>query len=474
MTTMTTQQTQSILDQNALSQFQSILRGELIQPHDARYDEARAVYNGMIDKHPALIIQCTDVADVMATVNIAREHGVDLAIRGGGHNGPGLGTVQDGIVLDLSPMNGVRVNPEDRTVRVEGGCTWGEVDHATHVFGLATPSGVVSTTGVGGLTLGGGLGHLTRKYGLTIDNVLAADVVLADGSFVTASADEHPDLFWGIRGGGGNFGVVTSFLFQLHPVDTVVGGPTLWPLDQAETVMRWYRDFILEAPEELNGIFAFLKVPPVEPFPEELHRQTMCGIVWCYTGPKEETDAIFAPVKAVGSPALHGVQEMPFPVLQTAFDDLYPPGMQWYWKADFFKELPEEAIALHAEHGGRIPTLLSSAFLYPIDGAAHRVAATDTAFSNRDANWSGVITGIDPDPANAALITSWAKEYWDALHPFAAGGAYVNFIMDEGHDQIRAAYSANHDRLVDVKTRYDPMNLFHINQNIKPRGKGRR
>jgi FAD/FMN-containing dehydrogenase len=469
MSAQTIQKTATALNDDTIAQFDATLRGDLIQPHDPNYDEARAVNNGMIDKRPALIAQCQNVADVIATVNFAREQNIDLAIRGGGHNGPGLGTVEGGLVLDLARMNGVRVDPEARTVRADGGCTWGEVDHATHAFGLATPGGLISTTGVGGLTLGGGIGHLTRKYGLTIDNLLSADVVLADGRLVTTSDDEHPDLFWALRGGGGNFGVVTSFLFRLHPVDTVVAGPTLWPLEQADEVMHWYRDFITEAPEDLTGFFAFLVVPPAPPFPEELHLKKMCGVVWCYTGPKDKADHVFKPVLEVGTPSLHGVQEMPFPALQSAFDGLYPAGQQWYWKADFFRELSDEAITRHIEHGRNLPTMLSSMHLYPINSAVHRVGSDETAFSNRDVTWAEVIIGVDPDPANADVITRWAREYWEAVHPYAAGGgAYVNFMMEEGEDRVRASYGDNYDRLQAVKAMYDPTNLYHINQNIKP------
>ena len=270
------------------------------------------------------------MADVIAAVNFARENELTLAVRGGGHNGGGLGVWDGGLVIDLSRMKGIRVDPERRTVRVEGGCTLGDMDHATHAFGLATPSGIMSTTGVGGLTLGGGLGHLTRKCGLAIDNLLAVDVVLADGRLVTASSDENEDLFWAVRGGGGNFGVVTSFLFKVHPISTIIAGPTLWPLEQAPEVMRWYRDFITEAPEDLNGFFAFLIVPPAPPFPQHLHLEKMCGVVWCYTGPAERAEEVFGPVQQFGPPALHGIQPMPYPALQSAFDALYPPGLQWY------------------------------------------------------------------------------------------------------------------------------------------------
>lgn len=443
------------------------LRGEVIQPEDERYDEARTLYNSMIDKHPALIVRCADVADVQTALKFAAGHDLRLAIRGGGHNGGGLGSVDGGLVIDLGPMHGVRVDPAERTVRVEGGATWGQVDHATHPFGLAVPSGIISTTGVGGLTLGGGLGHLTRRYGLTIDNLLEADVVLADGQFVTASAEQHPDLFWGLRGGGGNFGVVTSFLFRGQPVGTVVGGPTLWPLEQAPEVMRWYREFIVNAPEDLNGFFTFLTVPPGPPFPEALHLQKMCGVVWCYTGPQDKAEQVFAPIRDFGPPALYGIHDMPFPALQSAFDGLYPPGHQWYWRADFVKELSDEAIATHVAHARTLPTMQCTMHLYPVGGAAHRVGQQDTAWSYRDATWGEVIVGVDPDPANAETIRDWCVDYWEAAHPHSMGGAYVNMMMDEGQERVQAAYRGNYARLRQVKARYDPDNVFNVNQNIR-------
>ena len=468
MTAQATRTSSSTVPAERIEQFVASLRGKVIQPGHADYETARAVYNGMIDKHPALIASCVDVGDVITAVNFAREENLALAVRGGGHNGAGLGTCDGGLVIDLSRLNGVHVDPAARTARVGGGCTWGDVDHATHAFGLATPSGIISTTGVGGLTLGGGLGHLTRRFGLSIDNLLGVDMVLADGRFITASADENDDLFWAVRGGGGNFGVVTSFLFRLHPVSTVVAGPTLWPLDQAAEVMRWYRSFIVDAPEELNGFFAFLTVPPAPPFPEELQLQKMCGVVWCYTGPEDQAEEVFSPVLRVGTPALHGVQAMPYPVLQGAFDALYPPGDQWYWKADFVRELSDEAVTRHIRHGSEMPTPQSTMHLYPINGAAHRVGSHDTAWSYRDATWGMVIAGVDPDPATAGEITTWAKEYWGAVHPFSAGGAYVNMMMEEGEDRVKASYRDNHDRLVEIKDKYDPANLFRVNQNIRP------
>ena len=457
-----------VLEESVVAGLRAQVRGELIQLGEEGYDEARKVYNGMIDKRPALVAYCADVADVISAVNFARENDVLVAVRGGGHNGAGLGVVDGGLVIDLSRMKGIRVDPVTRTVRVEGGCVWNDVDHATHAFGLAVPCGFNSTTGVSGLTLGGGHGYLTRKYGLTIDSLISADVVLADGSFITASEEENEDLFWAIRGGGGNFGVITSFLFRAHPVDTVYAGPTLWSLEQAAEAMRFYRDFMAQAPEEMYGFFAFLKVPPGPPFPEHLHLKTMCAVIWCYTGSQEEAEEVFRPVREFGPPAFELLGPMPLPALNSMFDPLIPPGLQWYWKGDFVNELSEEAIAAHVEHGSKIPTPLSTMHLYPVDGAVHRVGKEETAFSYRGARWSAVFAGIDPDPANKEAISAWAREYWEALHPYSAGGAYVNFMMDEGQERVRATYRENYDGLVEVKNKYDPNNFFRVNQNIEP------
>ena len=457
------------LDDAAVDALATQMRGALIRPSDPGYDAARAVYNAMIDRRPALIARCADVADVIAAVNFARAQGLLLAVRGGGHNGAGLGICDDGLVIDLAGLKGIRVDPEARTVRVGGGCTLGEVDHATHAFGLAIPSGIISTTGVGGITLGGGLGHLTRACGLAIDSVLEADVVLADGRFVTASATQHPDLFWALRGGGGNFGVVTSFLFRAHSVSTVYAGPMLWHLDRAAEVLRWYRDFLPTAPETLNGFFAFLGVPPGPPFPEELWGKTMCGVVWCYTGDLDGVAAVFDLIRArFGPPALDWVGPLPHPALQSMFDGIYPPGDQWYWKADFINEIPEEAIALHLAHGSRLPTGKCTMHLYPIDGAAGRVPSDATAWGYRDTTWAEVIVGVSPDPADKEAITAWARDYWAALHPYSAGGAYVNFMMEEGNERVQATYRHNYERLRAVKGTYDPDNLFRVNQNIPP------
>jgi hypothetical protein len=457
------------MNQETVTEFRSQLRGELIEPTDAGYDEARKVYNAMIHRKPRLIALCADVADVIAAIHFARKNHLLVSVRGGGHNAGGLGVCDDGLVIDLSGIKYVHVDPAARTVRVGGGCTWGDVDHATHAFGLAVPSGIIGTTGVGGLTLGGGMGHLTRQYGLTIDSLLAADVILADGRFVTASADENTDLFWAIRGGGGNFGVVTSFLFQAHPVSTVCAGPMLWDLDRAAEIMKWYREFIAQAPQEINGFFAFLTVPPGPPSPEELHFKKMCGIVWCYNGGLQQANQILGPLRSFQPPAFEFFAPMPFPTLQGMFDGLYTPGLQWYWKADFVNQLGDEAIALHIKHGSQLPTLHSTMHLYPVNGAAHKAGQNDTPWSHRKAVWSEVIVGVDPDPANKERITSWAKEYWEALHPFGAGGGYVNFMMEgEGEDRIRATYEGNFDKLVQIKAKYDPDNFFRVNQNIRP------
>jgi len=445
-------------------------RGRLIGPEDADYDDARKVYNAMHDKRPALIAQCTGPDDVAMAIGFAREHDLLIAVRGGGHNGAGLGTCDDGVVIDLSSLKDVSVDPAARTVRVGGGCTWGDVDRATNEHGLATPSGIISTTGVGGLTLGGGIGHLTRKCGLTIDNLLEAELVLASGERVRASSDEHPDLYWAIRGGGGNFGVVTSFLFRLHPVGTVIAGPTFWPAEQGAEVLSAYREFLPSAARELNGFFAFHIVPPAPPFPEAIHLREVSGVVWCYIGSEEDAARAMAPLlDSLPEPLMHGVAPMPHSTLQGAFDGLYPPGEQWYWRADFVKEIPDEAVQIHQRFGNQLPSMKSTMHMYPIDGAAHDVASSDTAWAYRDARWGSVFAGVDPEPANVDKIRRWSVDYFEELHPYSAGGAYVNMMMDEGQERVRASYGPNYDRLAGIKATYDPDNTFRVNQNIQPK-----
>ena len=456
---------------DAIASFQQNLRGRLVRASDPDYDVVRALYNGMIDKRPRLIARCVDAADVISAVNFAREEGLLTAIRGGGHNGPGLGSCDDGLVIDLSMMRSVRVDPINRTVRVDAGCTSGDVDHATHAFGLAVPFGIVSTTGVAGLTLGGGTGYLTRKHGLTIDNLLEADVVLADGTFATASRTQHPDLFWALRGGGGNFGVVTSFLFQAHPVKMVYAGPIFWDATRdGQAVMRAYREWLATAPEEF-GVFVGLKtVPPLDPFPKEHWGKRACAIIGAYNGPAADgQQGIGRLLKDVPPPLFNWMGEMPFPTIQSLFDPFFPKGLQWYWKGDFVKTLPDQAIETHISQAAKAPSALCLMHLYPIDGAVHRVAKDATAWGARDATWSMVIAGIDPDPKQADALRKWGRAYWNAVHPFNLEGGYVNFMMDDEADgRVRATYGENYKRLASVKTKYDPKNQFRVNQNIQP------
>ncbi len=457
------------MNDKAVEKLKASLRGGLIQRGDREYDEARKLYNGMIDKRPRLIARCVDVADVVAAVNFGRESGMLVAIRGGGHNGPGLGSCDDGLVIDLSLMKGVQVNPKNRTVRVGPGCTQGDVDHATRIFGLAVPAGIVSTTGIGGLTLGGGHGYLTRKYGLTIDNLIEADVVLADGSVVTANESQHPELFWGLRGGGGNFGVVTGFVYRAHPVSMIYGGPMMWEAKDARTVMQWYREALSEMPTELCAFCGLKTVPSTAPFPKEIWGKKICALIMCYNGTPDKAQKAIKPIKDnLPPPILDAVGPMPFPALQSLFDPLLPKGLQWYWKGDFVKELSDAAISARLEHHAMAPSELSLMHLYPIDGAVHQVDPSETAWNCRNATWSMVIAGIDPDASKAPDISSWAKNYWEAVHPFNMKGAYLNFIMEEGQERIKATYGDNYSRLEAVKNTYDPANFFRVNQNIRP------
>jgi hypothetical protein len=457
-------------DGNLIASLAETFRGDLIQPADARYEEARALYNAMIDKRPRLIARCANTADVMAAVNFGREHGLRIAIRSGGHNGPGFGSCNDGLVIDLSRLKGIRVDAAKRTVRAEAGCTQGDLDHAAHAFGLAVPAGIVSTTGIAGLTLGGGHGYLSRAHGLTIDNLLQADIVLADGRLVIASEKENPDLFWALRGGGGNFGVVTSFLYRAHPVTQVYAGPIFWKIENAQQIMRVYRDFMRSAPEKLSPFLGLKTVPSTAPFPQEIWGVRICALISCYDGPAEEGEQAMRPLReALPPPILDWMSAMPFPALQSLFDGLLPKGLQWYWKGDFVKELPDAAIDAHIAHASKSPSELSLMHLYPIDGAVRRVSPGATAWSCRDATWSMVIAGIDADPGKADALRQWGREYWKAVHPFNLSGAYVNFMMDdEGPARTRATYGANHPRLTEAKKKYDPTNLFRENVNIEP------
>ena len=400
--------------ERAMEGLLSTLRGKAIRPSDEAYDAARWVYNAMIDRHPRLIVQCADVADVVRCVNFARDEGLPPAVRCGSHSVPGFGTCD------------------------------------------------------GGLTLGGGFGHLSRRYGLSCDNLISADVVTADGRMLTASASENQDLFWAIRGGGGNFGVVTSFEFRLHPVGTVYAGPVLYPLEKAAEALRFFAAFMAGAPRELSAFFAFLIVPPAPPFPEHLHMKTMCGMVYVYSGDLEKGEQLTRPLREFGPPAFALGHPAPYPAVQSMFDGLLPHGLYHYWKADFVDNLTEQAIAGHVRYGPRIPTVHSAVHIYPLDGAVHDVAADQTAFAYRDVKFTHILAAVSPDPAPMPRYREWVRSYWSALHPYSAGGAYVNFLMDEGDDRIASSYRGNYVRLAAVKRKYDPGNLFRVNQNIRP------
>jgi FAD/FMN-containing dehydrogenase len=456
------------MDTSSIPTLRDQVRGRVIAPDDQGYDDARAVYNAMIDRRPAVIVQAANAGDVMKGVSLARDAGVDLAVRGGGHSVPGFGTCDGGVVIDLSGMRGVRVDPEARTARAEGGATWGDFNAATHAFGLATTGGIISTTGVAGLTLGGGIGYLSRGAGLSLDNLISADVVTADGRFLIASEHEHADLFWALRGGGGNFGAVTALEFRLHPVGEIYGGPMFFELSDAGDVLRWYREFIAGADERFGGFPAFQIAPPLPFIPEDRHGDTFLAFVSCWTGPADEGERNLKTLRDVAPVVAEHVGAMPYPMLNAAFDALIPPGLQHYWKANFVTELTDEIIDAHLAHGPEVPYVSSTMHIYPINGACHRVAPDATAFTHREANFATVIAGMWADPAQNDANIKWVRDYYDATAPHSQEGGYINFMAADDQDRIRVNYGANYDRLVGVKRSYDPGNLFHLNQNIAP------
>ena len=445
------------------------VRGTVITPGDEGYEDARKVFNAMIDRHPSVVVRCSETSDVIAAVDFARENQLDLAVRGGGHSVPGYGTVDDGVVIDLSGMRAVRVDPERRTAHAQGGATWGDFNDATHVHGLATTGGVVSTTGVGGLTLGGGIGYLARGVGLSCDNLVSAEVVTAEGRSLVANDHENEDLFWALRGGGGNFGVVTSFELRLHPVTDIYGGPMFFDVGDAGTVLRAYRELIVDAPEEFGGFPAWQIAPPLPFIPEERHGETMLAFVSCWAGPVDEGERILKTLRDAAPVVAEHVGPMPYPALNSAFDALYPPGeLQHYWKANFVSELTDEAIDAHLEHGPKVPVVNSTVHIYPINGACHRVADDATAFAYRDATFATVIAGMWPDPGDNEANIKWVRDYYDATAPLSEEGGYINFMAEDDQGRIKVNYRGNYERLVDVKRKYDPDNLFHRNQNIRP------
>ena len=446
------------------------VRGDVITQDDAGYDEARAVYNAMIDKRPSVIVRPRNAADVAAAVSFARDNEFDLSIRGGGHSVPGFGTNDGGAVIDLSSMRDVQVDPKAKTARAEGGATWGDFNTATHEFGLATTGGIISTTGVGGLTLGGGIGYLTRGFGLSCDNLVSADVVTADGTLITASDKENQDLFWALRGGGGNFGVVTSLEFRVHPVKDIYGGPMFFQLEHAADIIKFFGEFIADAPEQLGGFPAFQIAPPLPFIPEDRHGDTFCAIVTCWAGPIEEGEGAIKPLREVAPLVAEHVGPMPYPELNSAFDELVPRGMQHYWKANFVRELTDDVIEAHVQHGPKVPTVNSTVHIYPINGACHRVGPDETAFGHRDAHFAPVIAGMWPDQADNDKNIKWVRDYYEATAPHSEEGGYVNFAAGDDQGRVSANYGASYEKLVQVKRKYDPDNLFHMNQNIDPKG----
>ena len=413
-------------------------------------------------------MRVSQVADVITTVNLARDNGLPLAVRGGGHSAPGFGTCDDGLVIDFVNRNGVRVDPATSTARAEGGATWADFNHATHAFGLATTGGIIGTTGVAGLTLGGGIGYLARKYGLACDNLISADVVLADGRFVTASAVENDDLFWALRGGGGNFGVVTSLEFDVHPVNDIFGGVVIFSAEHTDVVVRAYREFISDAPEDFGVFLGFHLGPPVPFLPEEFHGKPVVVLVGAWTGPLEEGQGRWDPLLGFAPVAGSFLAQIPYPTLNTLFDALNPKGMLGYWKADFLPAMTDDVVKVMDTYGPTVPSLQTANHYYPIDGAVQRVGTADTAFAYRDVDFSPTIACQWTDPADTEANIAWTREYWNALHPFASPGGYINFMDGDDQSRIAANYRGNYARLVEVKTTYDPTNLFHLNQNIAP------
>jgi FAD/FMN-containing dehydrogenase len=455
------QRSGATVDGARVEAFRRDFHGQVILPGEDGYDAARRIWNACIDRHPGLIARCSGVADVVQAVKFARANDLLVAVRSGGHNVGGRALCDDGIVIDLSRMTGVFVDAQRQTARVQGGATLGDVDRETHVYGLAVPAGVVSRTGIAGLTLGGGVGWLVRKYGLTCDNVLSCEVVTAEGALLTASDEANQDLFWGLRGGGGNFGVVTSFLFRAFPVSTVLGGLIVHARDQAGAVLRHYRDFVATAPEDLTAYAALMSMPDGRP---------AVALIVCHCGDPAEGERTLRPLRDFGSPLLDTVQPMPFPAMQKLLDAASPEGTYNYWKGTFVKQLSDTAIDQIVEHANRARSPLSAVVIEYYGGPAGRVGTADTAFAQRLAQYNVGIMAQWTDPAEGDRHTVWAREFWDAMQPHSSGHYLLNFLSEEGPDTIRAAFGSNHARLVELKKKYDPTNFFSLNQNVRPTG----
>jgi FAD/FMN-containing dehydrogenase len=469
------QQTQVLIEEAAVQELGATFAGSLLQPQDDGYDSARAVFNGMYDQRPALVARCDGVADVIAAVNFARDNGLEVAVKGGGHSVPGYSSCDDGIVIDLSPMNAVFVDPEARTARAEGGATWGKFDRETQAFGLATTGGRITTTGIGGLTLGSGSGWLERKFGFTVDNLLSVQLVTAAGEVVTASEDENPELFWGLRGGGGNFGIVTSFEFRLHPLGPiVVGGLLGYPREQAPELLRAWADYLQDAPDELGGGFAFLTAPPEEFVPPEVRGQPVCGVVVLYAGPVEDAEPVVQGLRdALGAPAMDLVMPMPYLVVQQLLDGANPPGRPQYWKSDTLEEMSDGAIEILVEFGNKAPSPFTVVVLEAKGGAIPRVPEDSMALIGRAAPFAFYGIAQWEDPAEADDHIGWARAFGEAMEPYSAKGIALNFVMDEGNERVQSAFGPEkYARLVALKDEYDPENMFRRNQNVRPSGSG--
>ncbi len=457
------------IDDASLNFLKRSFRGELTRPGDAGYDAQRKVWNGSIDRHPVLIARCTGVADVISAVRFARERELLTAVRGGGHSFPGLSVCDGGMVIDLGPMKGIRVDPEARTVRAQAGVLLGELDRETQAFGVAVPAGIVSHTGIAGLTLGGGTGWIMRKFGLTIDNLLSVDLVTADGEFVKASSKENPDLFWGVRGGGGNFGIVTEFEFRLHPLGPqVMAGPIFWPMEEAKRVLHFYRDWIAACPDELMTLVVQRKAPALPAIPRELVGKRVLGIFTCYAGPVEEGERAIQPLKSFGTPVLDLCMPKPYVAHQASLDPSFRHGCWYYVRSCDVARLNDEIVDTIVEYGNRIVSPISSLALWQMGGAVARVGPSETPFNGRNAGFTFNINGNSESGEGFEAERAWARAYWSALAPYHTS-VYVNFLMEEGEDRIRQAYGAEKlDRLKALKRKYDPTNLFRLNQNIKP------
>lgn len=460
-----------VLGAATLTEFEDGLTGSVVRPGDETYDEARAIWNGAHDARPAVIARCADAADVRHAIGFARSEGLDVAVRGGGHSIPGFSTVDDGIVIDLSPMKGIEVDADASTVRAEGGLTWGELDAATQEHGLATTGGLISTTGIGGFTLGGGIGWLMRKHGLACDNLRSAQVLTADGQLVTASATENADLLWGLRGGGGNFGVVTTFEFDLHPVGpTVAAGPVFYPGERAQEIMRFYRDFARDLPDELSTLVNLITAPPVPFLPEDWHGKKLIALVGLYSGDPEEGMKVLQPMRDLGDPVADLIGPMPYVEMQSLLDGLWPKGTQAYMKAGYFRELDDHAIETMARYHQNATSPSSEIHIQHFGGAIARVGEDETAHGERRAPFvlNAIASSHEPR-GDFDTHVEWAQRFYAEIEPSLTGGAYINFLSAEGPERVRAAYGAQKfDRLRALKDRYDPTNLFHLNQNIQP------